>query len=181
MNTIAASTSRVPRVAVIGIAVLTAAFVALMVVRIGVIPGSSSDSTALVAVPSTNTPVAPAKPQQGAPTKPRVVLLPDLPPQIAAKLRYSKVVVVSLYVGQAPGDHPAVGEARAGARTAGAGFVAINVGTDKNAASVAPFVGAVTPPALLVVRRPGRILTQISGQVESVIVAQAARNAGAGR
>ena len=72
-------------------------------------------------------------------------------------------------------------EARVGARTAGAGFVAVNVGSDKSAAAVTPFVGAISSPAILVVRRPGRILTQITGQVESAVVAQAAHNAGARR
>ena len=176
MNTIAASTRRVPRAAMIGLVVLIAAFAALMVVRAGVIGGSSTDSTP-VAVPTQT----PATPRHTAPAKPRVVLLPDLPAQIASKLRYSKVVVVSLYTGQAPGDHPAIAEARAGARTSGAGFVAVNVGNDKTAGSIAPFVGAVSSPAVLVVRRPGKIITQISGRVESTVVAQAARNAGARR
>lgn len=181
MNTITASTQRIPRAALIGIGVLIAAFAVLMFVRTGVIGGSSTDAAPALAVPSPSTAVTPAKPGQTAPTTPRVVLLPDLPAQIASKLRYSKVVVVSLYVGQAPGDHPAVSEARAGARTAGAAFVAVNVGSDKTAASIAPFVGPITSPAILVVRRPGKIVTQIPGQVESVVVAQAAHNAGARR
>ena len=179
MTTIAASTRRVPRAGLIGIVVLIAAFAALMVVRAGVIGGSSTESTP-IATPATATPVTPAKPRT-APAKPRVVLLPDLPAQIASKLRYSKVVVVSLHTGQAQGDRQAVAAARAGARTAGAGFVAVNVDNDKTAGSMAPFVGPLTSPSMLVVRRPGKIVTQISGEVESVVVAQAARNAGARR
>ncbi len=174
MNTIAATTQRIPRPALIGIVALVAAFVALMVVRSGVIGGSSTPAAPLAPT------VTPAKPHV-TPAKPRVVLLPDLPPQVAHALTYSKVVVVSVYIGQAPGDHPAVTEARKGARQAGAGFVAVNVGSDKAAASVAGFVGPVTPPAMFVVKRPGKIVTQIPGRVETAIVAQAARNAGARR
>ena len=47
MNTIAASTRRVPRAALIGIVVLTTAFAALMIVRSGVIGGSSTDSSSI--------------------------------------------------------------------------------------------------------------------------------------
>lgn len=176
MNTIAATSQRIPRPALIGVAVLVAAFVALMVVRVGVLGGSSS-STA-IATPATP---APAPSTAPANVTPKVVLLPNLPSPIARALRNSKVVVVSLYFGQAAGDRAAAVAAKAGARQSGAAFVAVNVGDDKNAAAFSSFTGAVTPPTLLVVRRPGKIITQIPGQVESDIVAQAARNAGARR
>lgn len=180
MNTIAASTRRVPRAALIGIAVLIAAFAALMVVRAGVIGGSSTDSTP-IALPSPSSPVTPAKPVPTAPTKTTVVLLPGLPAQIASKLRYSKVVVVSLYTGTAAGDRAAVAVARSGARDVGAGFTAINVLDEKQARAVAAFGAPVDSPAVLVVRRPGKIVTQFTGLVDGKIVAQAAHNAGAGR
>ncbi len=176
MNTIAASTRRVPRVAVIGVVALIAAFAALMVVRAGVIGGSSTDATP-VATPSPSTP---AKPRT-TPAKPSVVLLPGLPAQIASKLRYSKVVVVSLYTRTAAGDRPALAEARSGARQVGAGFTAINVLDEKQARAVARFGGPVDSPSVLVVRRPGKIVTQFTGVVDSKVVAQAAHNAGAGR
>ena len=54
------------------------------------------------------------------------------------------MTVVSVYVGQAAGDHASVAEAHRGARAAGAGFVAVNVGSDKTAASITPFVGAMS-------------------------------------
>ena len=177
VNTIAASTRRVPRAALIGIVVLIAAFAALMIVRAGVIGGSSSDSTAIPAPSSSPTP---AKPVHTSPAKPTVVLLPGLPAQIASKLRYSKVVVVSLYTGTAAGDRAAVAEARHGAREVGAGFTAVNVLDEKQARAVAAFGGPVDSPAVLVVRRPGKIVTQFTGSVDDKIVAQAAHNAGAG-
>jgi len=179
VNTIAASTRRVPRAALIGIVVLIAAFAALMVVRAGVIGGSSTDSTA-IATPSPSS-LTPAKPGQTSPAKPTVVLLPGLPAQIASKLHYSKVVVVSLYTGTAAGDRAAVAEARHGAREVGAGFTAVNVLDEKQARAVAAFGGPVDSPAVLIVRRPGKIVTQFTGSVDGKVVAQAAHNAGAGR
>ena len=182
VNTIAVTTSRVPRPVVIAVVALVAAFVALMVVRVGVF-GGSSDST------SAATPVAPSTPSttpaktftKPAATTPKVVLLPGLPASVAHALRYSKVAVVSLYVGQAQGDRAVVTEVRKGARSVGAGFVAINVGNDKQAESVTSFAGSVSAPTMLVVRRPGKIVAQFSGPVESAVIAQAAHNAGARR
>lgn len=178
MNTIAASSQRIPRPALIGIVALVAAFAALMVVRVGVLGGSSSTPTAVATAPAA-TP-APVK-ASATPAVPKVVLIPGLPSDVAHALRYSRVVVVSLYMGQAPGDHASVTQARLGARAAGVGFVAVNVGSDKQAEAIASFVGPVSPPSMLVVRRPGKIVTQISGPVEKAVVTQAAHNAGTRR
>lgn len=177
MNTIAASTRRAPRSAYIVIAVLVVAFAALMVVRSGVLDRSSS-----AVAPVASNPTSPATPSTPAkPVKPAVVLLPGLPAQVAAKLRYSKVVVVSVYLAPAVGDRAAAAEVRTGARAAGAGFVAVNVANDKNAKAMSSFVGPVSSPTMLVVRRPGKIVTQIPGAVEAAVVTQAAHNAGARR
>jgi hypothetical protein len=183
VNTIAATSQRLSRPALIGIVALVAAFAALMVVRAGVLGGSSDESStsAPAAAASKASPATPATTPARTPATPKVVLLPGLPPSVAHALRYSRVAVVSLYVGQAPADRPWVAEARKGARAAGAGFVAVNVGSDKTAATVTSFVGPVSAPTMLVVRRPGRIVTQISGPVEAAVVQQAARNAGARR
>ena len=176
VNTIAASTSKIPRAALVGIVALVAAFALLMVVRSGVFSSSDSSAPSVAAPPKTDVTPTPA-----ATAKPKVVLLPGLPSSVAHALRYSRVVVVSLYVGQAPGDRMWVTEARKGARAAGAGFVAVNVGSDKTAAKVASFAGPVSSPTMLVVRRPGKIVTQIPGPAENAVVAQAAHNAGARR
>ena len=65
------------------------------------------------------TPPAPtsptSKPNSRPAPKPRLQLLPGLPPKVANKLRHSKVVVVSLYQGNAIGDRSAVVAAAAGA------------------------------------------------------------------
>lgn len=182
MNTIAASTQRVPRPALIGVVVLVAVFAVFMVVRSGFLGGSSSSSTGSTASSSSVHAVTATK--AGSATKAaaqKVVLLPGLPPTVAHSLRYSKVAVVSLYVGQAHGDRQWVAAARKGARAAGAGFVAVNVGDDKTAAAVTSFAGATSSPSMLVVRRPGRIVTKMSGPVDAAVVQQAAHNAGARR
>ena len=179
-RSIAATSQRIPRPALIGIVVVVVAFAALMIVRSGVLGGSGSSSS--TAAPTGSTPAAVhAATKHAATSAPKIVLLPGLPPSVAHALRYSKVTVVSLYVGQAQGDRAWVTEARKGARQAGAGFVAVNVGNDATAAKVSSFVGSASPPAMLVIRRPGTIVTQISGPVESAVVAQAAHNAGARR
>jgi hypothetical protein len=180
VNTIAATSQRIPRPALVGIAALVVAFAALMVVRAGVLGGGSS-STAAASEGTATRALTHVKRSTSTSTARKVVLLPGLPASVAHALRYSKVAVVTLYVGQAPGDRPSVAEARKGARAAGAGFVAVNVGSDRAAATVASFAGTASSPTMLVVRRPGTIVTRISGPVESTVVAQAAHNAGARR
>ena len=110
-----------------------------------------------------------------------VKLLPGVPAAIARELRYEKVVVVSLYAAKAPSDRKALAHARAGAKQVGAGFVALNVYDERKANSLVKFIGTSDSPAVLVVRRPGIVVTQIDGFVDAAIVAQAAQNAGAGK
>jgi hypothetical protein len=185
VNTIAATSQRIPRPALIGIVVVVVAFAALIIVRSGVLGGGSSDSGSTAnssqAASSSATTATQSHSSAVTPAQPKVVLLPGLPPKVAHALRYSKVAVVSLYVGQAQSDRQWVAAARKGARSAGAGFVAVNVGDDKTAASVSAFAGAASSPSMLVVRRPGKIVTQIAGPVDAAVVRQAAHNAGARR
>jgi hypothetical protein len=152
---------------------------ALFLVARPVLLGSSDDTVG--AVPTAPTP--PPTPPPVTPSQPKVVLLPGLPAQVATKLRYSKVVVVSLYQGSSRSDRAAVAAARAGARSVGAGFLAANVLNEKSARSLQPFVGPTSTPAVVVVRRPGRIASSITGagSGDSELVAQAAHNAGASR
>ena len=174
MNTIAATPRRIPRVALIGIVALVAAFAALMVVRSGMLNGSVSTQS-----PTPVTPVHPTTPANPSPAKPRVVLLPNLPAQVAHKLRYSKVVVVSLYA--TPADRAKVIHVRTGARKAGAGFTAISLTNEKSARSVSTFAGEASSPTVLIVKRPGEIVNRFPGTVDAVVISQAARNAGARR
>lgn len=113
-------------------------------------------------------------------TTPRIRLLPGLPGPVAHALRYSKVVVVSLYTAGGSGDRAALQQARAGAASAHAGFAAVNVLNERFAVGLDKFAGATSSPAVLVVRRPGRIVNRFGGYADKVLVAQAAQNAGAG-
>ena len=145
---------------------------------------SSSSSPAVPSVdtsnPATHPTTSPITSKQAV--KPKIVLLPGLPSSIAHALRSSKVVVVVLYAHGATGDMTAVEQARAGAKSAHAGFAALNVVDEKTARALGKFAGTTTaPPAVFVVKRPGKIVNQFPGHADSEIVAQAALNAGAGR
>jgi len=108
---------------------------------------------------------------------------PDgLPNDIALALQTHDVVVVSLYDPQAAQhkgspDAAAVGEAEAGAKLAGAGFVPLNVLSQGQALPIAKKLGILSDPALLVFRRGGDLVTRIDGFADSETVAQAATNA----
>lgn len=114
-------------------------------------------------------------------TAPKLVILPDVPSAVAKRLRFSKVVVVSVYSGTSKSDRAAVAQARVGAKEVGSGFAALNVLDERTARELQTFVGTVSAPVVLVVRRPGKIATRFDTRVDSALVAQAARNAGAGR
>jgi hypothetical protein len=145
---------------------------------------ASSSSTPSISSPTTPTHsrVTPATKPVVKPVRPKVALLPNLPRPVAHALRNSKVVVVVLFSHGATGDGSAVGQARTGAKSARSGFTAINVANEKIARALGTFAGAaVSPPAVLIVKRPGKIVNQFSGYADSAIIAQAALNAGAGR
>jgi hypothetical protein len=162
--------------AVIGAAVLLAG---LFVVARPLLGGGSETATVTPPAPTSSAP----KPSSRPAPKPALVLLPGLPPKVANKLRYSSVVVVSLYQGNAVADRSAVVAAAGGARQAGAGFLPVNVLNEKSARAVQTFVGTTTTPTVVVVRRPGRIVSRLEGAASSdgQLVAQAAHNAGASR
>jgi hypothetical protein len=161
-----------------GVALLLAVF--FLVARPVLLGGGEDDVVTTTPPPATTTPPPPAT----RPTpKPSVVLLPGLPGKVANKLRHSKVVVVSLYQGNAGLDRSAVSAAGAGAKSVGAGFLPVNVLDEKSARAVQSFVGTTSTPAVVVVKRPGRIVATLEGAAsgDQELVAQAAHNAGAGR
>jgi len=143
---------------------------------------SSSSSPAVPSVDATKPATSPAKPAAKPAHKPKIVLLPGVPAPVARALQSSKVVVVALYAHGVTGDKATVEQARAGAKSAHSGFAAVNVDDEKTARALGKFAGATTaPPAVLVVKRPGKIVNQFNGYQDSEIVAQAAHDAGAGR
>jgi len=147
---------------------------------------SSDDSAAPAAIPAANASRTQAAAQHSATSsrtaaaKPKIVLLPGLPTGVAHKLQFSRVVVVSLFSRGGNGDKAAVAQARAGAKSAHAAFLPVNDADERTARRFGAFVGTTTaPPAVLVVKRPGKITNRFDGFTDSDIVAQAATNAGA--
>lgn len=134
----------------------------------------SSTSTPAVQHPVVRPALHPA-----TPVKPKFVLLPGLPLPIAHALRYSKVIVVSLYAPGAAGDSAALQQARLGAASAHAGFATVNVLSESIAKGLDKYAGTVSSPAILIVRRPGIIVNRFAGYADQDLVAQAAQNAGA--
>jgi len=146
---------------------------------------ASSSSGSTPSITRTHTPTGthatPTSKPVAKPTRPKVVLLPGLPRPVAHALRNSKVVVVVLFAHGATGDGSAVGQARTGAKSAHTGFLAVNVANEQSARTMGTFAGATTaPPAVLIVKRPGKIVNQFSGYADSEIIAQAALNARTG-
>jgi hypothetical protein len=163
---------------IVGVAV--AALAALFVARPLLLDDSDSSAAPPAAVtPAPSTP-KPAPTPAAKPVQPKVVLLPGLPTKLESKLRQSRVVVMSVYAGTDAGDRAAVAEARRGARKSTAGFASFNVLNESTARQVQPFVGTASPPVVLVVKRPGKIVARFDGRVDETVVAQAATNAGAG-
>jgi len=164
----------------VGVAVL--ALAALFVARPILLEDSSSDAAPTSVTPTTGSaPVSPATPATPKPATTKVVLLPGLPDKVAARLQHSNVVVVSVYAGTDAGDRSAAAQARRGAKASSAGFTSLNVLDEKIARQVQPFIGTASPPVVLVVKRPGKVVARFNGRVDETVVAQAATNAGAGR
>lgn len=180
-------------VALVGlIAVLGAAVFAMLQSRK---QDSASPSDAVVAQPAPvkrSAEAAPAKPARPttAPSRPKSpqvhpavqnALRAGLPAEVAGEFARHEVVLVELYSAEAPLDQLALTEATAGARKAGAGFVALDVtaGSDKATRALVTRLGVLQAPTLLVFRRPGTLFTQIGGFSDHETVAQAAVNAAA--
>ena len=88
-----------------------------------------------------------------------------------------KVVVVSLVVPGSHVDELAAGEAKAGAKLGGAGYLALNVLNERVAHAVLAKLEGVKEPSLLVLKRSGEVVLALGGFVDRETVAQAAANA----
>ena len=119
-----------------------------------------------------------AKPMPVAPVaKPAPVQEPGLPKVLKEALAVHRVVVVSLYDPAAAVDTMALAEAKAGARAAGAGFVALNVFAESESRPLLELLGTLENPSVLVYRRPDTLFARIGGFADRETVAQAAANA----
>ncbi len=112
----------------------------------------------------------PAQQPEPAPPEPE-------PTKLEKKLAKRDVVVVVLYAPDSTVDAKAVREARAGAKKANVGFMAVDVTDEASAVEIVPNFDGRDAPALLVVQRDKTIVTHIDGFADREVVAQAAENA----
>jgi hypothetical protein len=118
-----------------------------------------------------------------APSQPSFViaaLAAGLPNAIATALGRHQTVVVALYNPYSEVDGIAFAEARAGAKTAGVGFVPLNVLSEAQVGKLTQMLGLLPDPGLLVYVRPGTLVVKIGGFADKETVAQAAQNAARG-
>lgn len=139
-------------------------------------PPSAGDETPSLVRPKLAKPAPVKKPAVAKPVAPAI---DDngLPRVLAAALTDHRVVVVGLHDPHSALDQMALAEARAGARAAGAGFVAINVLAEGRSRPLLELLGALENPGILVYRKPDVLFGRMSGFADSETVAQAAANA----
>jgi len=101
------------------------------------------------------------------------------PVAVDTALANHELVVVSLVVPGARVDELAAAEARAGAKLAGVGYLALNVLNEGVARSLLRKLGTLEDPSLIVIRRGGEVALRLNGFVDRDTVAQAAANASA--
>jgi hypothetical protein len=130
-----------------------------------------------VVVPVAKAPVAPVRKPVARPVRDPVGRN-GLPLVVSRALAKNRVAVVALYDPRAGVDAIALAEARAGAESAGARFVAINVFNERQSRPLANLLGVLKNPAVLVFHRPDTLYVQLTGFSDRDTVAQAAANAG---
>ena len=121
------------------------------------------------------------KPVSRPKAKPKPKIDPTLEKGLPSSVKFAfsgkNVVVVALYAPDVPLDRMAADEARVGAGTAGAGFVALNVYDESQARPLTKLLGVLEDPTVLVFKRPGNLFLRLTGYADQQTVAQAARNA----
>ena len=123
-------------------------------------------------------PATPRAPVKAAPKK----VVPKIPPTgfpvaVDRALANHKVVVVSLVVPGSPIDELAAGEAKAGAKLGGAGYLALNVLNERVAQALLAKLDGPKEPSVLVFKHTGEVALALEGFVDRETVAQAAANA----
>lgn len=118
----------------------------------------------------------PATPVPRATPRPAALPASGFPLPIHRALRRNRVVVVSVYVPGASVDTAVRREARAGARAARAGYVAVSAFSDRLVRPLVAKTGVLPAPAVLVLRRPGVVTTTL-GVTDRQTVAQAVAQA----
>jgi hypothetical protein len=100
-----------------------------------------------------------------------------LPRSVAHALQMHSVVVVSLTAPRGEDDQVTQSEAQAGAAESKVGYVHIDVFHQQPGTAILRKLGVVDTPEVLIVRRPGVIISQFKGFVDRDVVAQAAAEA----
>jgi hypothetical protein len=109
-----------------------------------------------------------------APAKPKLTLDQNLPSPVLHALQNSREVVAFVYSPASATDRALLVEAKAGAKLAGVGFVALNVQQEAIAEAVYGWATSTEDPATFVVHRPGTITFSLAGTIDRDAVAQAA-------
>lgn len=97
--------------------------------------------------------------------------------RLARKLEQRRIVVVALFAPASTVDSLAVAEARAGAKAAGAAFLAVDTYQTRQIAGLAAKYALRGAPAVVVFRRGPRLTAHFVGYQDREVVAQAVQNA----
>jgi hypothetical protein len=162
--------------ALVGALVLTGFAAVVFLFGRGALGGESTVSTV---TPAANPapPAAPTPKPAAAPhVRPKPRVESGFPAKIDHALRYSRVVVVSVSVPGAPVDRIVRNEARAAAKESRAGFVALSANNERAVAGLVAKAGVLPAPAVVVVKRPGVVVTTFS-VTDSGTIAQAVAQA----
>jgi hypothetical protein len=100
-----------------------------------------------------------------------------LPVVLARALAKHRVTVVALYDPEAAVDEMALAEARAGAGSVNAGFLALNIRNEPHVRPLAELLGVLESPSVLVYERPNKLFVRLDGFSDRETVAQAVANA----
>jgi hypothetical protein len=117
--------------------------------------------------------------------KRRPAVVGGVPAQLADALKHDSVVVVALVSPKSAVDELTLGEAKAGAAAAHAGFVTVSVFDNAQVAALSALIGSSTAaqdrlldaPAVLVFQQPKTLYVRLNGYADADTVQQAAVNA----
>jgi hypothetical protein len=118
----------------------------------------------------------PAAPRHTAP-RPKLHLASGLPTPLYRALERSRTVVAVLYAPHVTRDVEVLAAGLQGAQDAHVGFAPLDVSRRAVALSLATWQPQAADPAVLVVRRPGVVVTELDGWSDRAMVAQAAADA----
>jgi hypothetical protein len=112
-------------------------------------------------------------------------VIDGVPTPLADALKHHGVVVLALVTPKSVVDQLTLGEAKAGAAAAHAGFVTINVSNNAQVAALSALVGSsadpqnrlLDAPAVLVFQQPRTLYVRLNGYSDANTVQQAAVNA----